>query len=267
MKLSCVPPSADFWRFGARAKSSRNTCDSQLFYGVLNTTLLSLNNSCRYSLGAAYRHMMWWPLSLPTPYDAQVRSAAPGGQLSTQSGPRSTSTRPQSYSNTFTRPEPEGESRWQTLWTSRRSRQQFSVFAAGAGLVLLSSLVTRRALARKYLSLKPKGLFSPSNDVKPAPGGLDAAEALGLATLNVTSFAAMMVGGGLWAFDISNMEELRAKVRKGMDIDGKDKSEAEVEEDIEEWMAVMLARLQGKNDKDIGEMIKQAALIGQNKKS
>ncbi|KAF2150354.1 hypothetical protein K461DRAFT_295641 [Myriangium duriaei CBS 260.36] len=210
-----------------------------------------------------------WSFSLPTPYDARpsqhIAPTTSGKHASAASRPEQLG--PQSYATSTIPTQKPEESRWQTLWTSRRSRQQFSYFAAGASFMLLSAWVTRRALNRKLLSTKPSGLFSPSNHVKPAPGSLDALEALSLATLNVSSFGVMMIGGGLWAFDISNLEELRTKVRRGMDIDGKDKTDPEYEADMEEWMAVMLARLQGKNDKDIGEMLKEAAQIGQSRKS
>ncbi|KAF4548513.1 Hypothetical protein D9617_27g044800 [Elsinoe fawcettii] len=204
---------------------------------------------------------MWWPFSIPEPYDALQR------RTHGLSSPSDRSViKPQRYSEPTEATTPTSE-RWHALWTSSRSRQQFSIFAIGASFVVLSSVITRRALVRKWASVQPAGLFSPSNKVKDANGSLDAAEALGLATLNVCSFGVMAVGGGLWAFDISNIEELRAKVRKGMDIEGGDgKTEAEAEEDIEEWLGVVLARLQGKGDKDIAEMVKQANEKGLSKK-
>lgn len=207
---------------------------------------------------------MWWPFSFPEPHDARVRAKQANGPSSQGS---SEVIKPQRYS-TPTVTEAPGESRWNTLWTSSRSRQQFSYFAVGATFVIASSLITRRALTRKYNSIRPKGIFSPSNKVDDAHGSLDAIEALSLATLNVCSFGVMMVGGGLWAFDISNIDELRTKLRKGMDIEGgHGKTEEEAEEDIEEWLGVVLARLQGKGDKDIAQMVKEANEKGLSKKS
>lgn len=57
----------------------------------------------------------------------------------------------------------------------------------------------------------------------------------------------MVTGGALWAFDISNMDELRRKIRGGLGVDGSGRSEQEAEEDMEEWLATVLAR---KEDKD-----------------
>lgn len=67
-----------------------------------------------------------------------------------------------------------------------------------------------------------------------------ALEALSLATLNVLSWTMMVAGGALWAFDISSMDDLRRKVRKGMGIEGR--TEQDAEEEIEEWLATVLAR-------------------------
>ena len=109
----------------------------------------------------------------------------------------------------------------------------------------------------------PKGLFAPSNKVPEVNGGVEAAEALFLATLNVTSCAIMLGGGAMWALDISEVEDLRRKVRKKMDVEGGEgKTPQEAEDDIEEWIAFAMAKLQGKSDQDIAEMVKQAAQKG-----
>ena len=57
----------------------------------------------------------------------------------------------------------------------------------------------------------------------------------------------MMVGGGLlWAFDISGLEDMRRKVRGGLGVDGNGRSEREVEEEFEEWIAGVLKRKEEK---------------------
>ena len=70
--------------------------------------------------------------------------------------------------------------------------------------------------------------------------------ALTLATLNVFSWAMMVTGGALWYFDISNMDEMRRKVRGGLGVDGTGRTEQEAEEDMEEWLAEVLARKEEK---------------------
>lgn len=52
----------------------------------------------------------------------------------------------------------------------------------------------------------------------------------------------MMAGGVLWAFDISSLEELRRKVRGGLGVDGTGRSEGNVEEEWEEWLATVVER-------------------------
>lgn len=105
---------------------------------------------------------------------------------------------------------------YRTPILSQRSLSQLSLFAAGAGFLSLSVLITRRAIARKHLAGIPL-FFNPSNMVTSkleGDGGLVAVEALGLATLNTIGFGIMATGGLSWAFDLSNIEELRATARK-----------------------------------------------------
>lgn len=97
---------------------------------------------------------------------------------------------------------------------SPRSRRQFGLWAAGGAFMLLSSLVTRRAVIRRYRSIRPP-FFHPSNEapVVTFNGPLEALEALSLASLNVFSFSVLMTGGMFWAFDISSVKEWRVRTR------------------------------------------------------
>jgi len=79
-----------------------------------------------------------------------------------------------------------------------------------------------------------------------AHGPLMAVEALTLATMNVFSWAIMVTGGALWAFDIASMDEMRQRIRGGLGVDGSGRSEQEAEEDMEEWLATVLARKEDK---------------------
>jgi len=108
--------------------------------------------------------------------------------------------------------------------------------------------------------MKPAGTFSPSNKVPSVDGGTEAVEALFLATLNVTSFATLIFGGALWAFDISTVDDFRKRVRQGMYSQGEeDNTPEKAEEDIEEWMAIVMARMQGKSEADVAKMVAQGA--------
>lgn len=140
----------------------------------------------------------------------------------------------------------------------RRSAKQLGLFAAGAGFLTLSALITRRAVARKMVQSAPK-MFQPSHHGPGIPprGQKDkgddafvAIEALGLATLNVFSFGVMMTGGFMWAFDISNIEDLRRKARASLyGVNGVVDEAAE--QQVEEWVAEVLSKKE-KREKDRG---------------
>ncbi|KAL8387335.1 hypothetical protein RB595_009979 [Gaeumannomyces hyphopodioides] len=143
---------------------------------------------------------------------------------------------------------------------SPRSLKQLGLFFAGAGFLFWSTTITRRAVARKQLAAAPK-FYHPSTYQKPtaaardgrpvadpdADGGMIAAQALGLATLNVFSFAIMMTGGLSWGFDISSVDELRDRARKQIMGEAAGKTDEESEKEVQEWMESMLSRLK-KND-------------------
>jgi len=202
---------------------------------------------------------MWFPFSLPEPHDARARAEA----LKIPSAADRNSTSSASVATTSALPlgvaPPAGNADRRELFSTPRARKQFSFFAAGAAFFVLSTVITRRSIVRRVASIKPAGEFSPSNHVPEANGPFEAASALGLATLNVTSFAMMATGGAMWAMDISTLEDLRWKLRKAMDIEGVGKTPEQADDDIEEWMAVVMARMQGKSEVDIAEMMKQAA--------
>ena len=130
--------------------------------------------------------------------------------------------------------------------TSPRSVKQLRLFLAGCTFFTLSALITRRALVRKNISTFPR-FYHPSNQPPSITinGRLDAYEALGIATINVISFAVMMTGGTLWAFDISSMDELRQKVsRKRLELDeigGTAKDDA-AEEEWKEFLGKALGK-------------------------
>ncbi|KAI9751890.1 MAG: Potassium channel [Chaenotheca gracillima] len=131
--------------------------------------------------------------------------------------------------------------------TSPRARKQLGIFVAGASFFLFSTIITRRALFRKYKASIP-GFYHPSNLPKAnVHGPIEAVEALSLATINVTSAAMMLTGGALWAMDVSSLDDMRKIIRGGLGVDGSGRSETEAEEELEEWLATVLAR---KDDKE-----------------
>jgi hypothetical protein len=120
------------------------------------------------------------------------------------------------------------------------------LFAAGAGFLAISTAITRRSLVRKYKASIPR-FYQPSNRPNiEVNGALEAFEALNIATIHVLSGAMMVSGGLLWAFDIASLDDMRARVRKAMDVDGSVEDKA-AEEELEEWFASVLARKEFKH--------------------
>lgn len=139
----------------------------------------------------------------------------------------------------------------------RRSAKQLGLFFAGATFLTASALISRRAVARKMVDAYPK-MFQPShhgprgpprNPTEKSEDTFVAVEALGLATLNVCSFGIMMTGGLMYAFDISNVEDLRHKARRKLYGTNGVVDEA-AEQQVEDWIADVLSRRDQKDDTD-----------------
>ncbi|PGH00048.1 hypothetical protein AJ79_08319 [Helicocarpus griseus UAMH5409] len=116
------------------------------------------------------------------------------------------------------------------------------LLVGGTAFLFLSTLITRRALARKRLQAIPPKYTSAPYHKPPVNGALEALEALNLATINVASVAMIGVGMGMRAFEIETLDDLRRKVRGGLGVDGSGRSEQDVEEELEEWVVSVLDR-------------------------
>ncbi|KAI1106017.1 hypothetical protein F4804DRAFT_81451 [Jackrogersella minutella] len=126
---------------------------------------------------------------------------------------------------------------------SQRSLKQLGLFFAGAGFLSLSTVITRRAVARQINVTIPK-FFQQSNRAvakTQSDSSLIAFEALSLATLNVMGFGIMTTGGLSWAFDISSMDDLRRMARRHIGPDG-GRTDEEAEREIEEWIAKFMRK-------------------------
>lgn len=124
---------------------------------------------------------------------------------------------------------------------AHRRRRQNALVIGGAIFTCFSLVITRRAMYRRQVSVYPRQ-FTPSNAAGPkANGGLDAAAALGLASLNVFSVAMMSSGLFMSWFDIADVEDLRDQVRKavGFDVYGGDSA---ADQEMEAWVADILTR-------------------------
>jgi len=124
---------------------------------------------------------------------------------------------------------------------SKRSLRQLGLFFGGAAFYGLASIITRRSLVRRYKATVPKFFQQSNRPNAEVNGAMEAFEALTIATVNVFSLSIMFTGGMLWAFDISSLEDMRRKLRGGLGIDGERRENA-AEEEMEEWLATVLAR-------------------------
>ena len=132
---------------------------------------------------------------------------------------------------------------------SRRSMKQLGLFFGGAAFFGLSSLITRRALVRRYAATAPKFYTSSNRPAAEVNGAMEAFDALTVATANVLSVGLMTAGGALWAFDISSVEDMRRKIRGGLGIDGSEGRESQAEQEMEEWLATVLKRKEEKAER------------------
>ena len=74
----------------------------------------------------------------------------------------------------------------------------------------------------------PHEYFSPFSD---------ACQALNLATMNCVSVGVMALGGAMWTFDIANLKEARAVLRRRLNYDRIYESEDEVPNTLSEMIA------------------------------
>jgi len=128
--------------------------------------------------------------------------------------------------------------------------KQLGFFFGGASFLALTVLVSRRAAAR-HLKLSRLKFYQPTHGASYGGGKngeaakradrdpMIAFEALGLATLGTVSFGIMGAGGMAWAFDFSNLDELRVKMRRSMYGD-QGVVDEDAEREVAEWLTKML---------------------------
>lgn len=69
---------------------------------------------------------------------------------------------------------------------------------------------------------------------------MEAFEALNLATINVFSFGMLTFGGAMYALDVNNLEDARKIMRAGLEGTAQGKSDEELENEVQEWVASVL---------------------------
>nr|POE90211.1 hypothetical protein CFP56_20678 [Quercus suber] len=148
---------------------------------------------------------------------------------------------------------------------AHRERRKLALLYGGLSFTFLSLFITRRALRSKQLQIYP-ATFTPSN--KPPEkvnGGLEAAEALGLATLNVFSIAMASAGALMTFFDVADVEDMRERVRRGVGFDVY-AGDAETDKELEDWVAETMSKQDGLTNLHQGVLEKLAELSEKEKR-
>ncbi|KAF2819890.1 hypothetical protein CC86DRAFT_374618 [Ophiobolus disseminans] len=131
-------------------------------------------------------------------------------------------------------PEPAYEG---TPITSQRSLRQLSIFLLGGACLLATTALTRKAVWRRQLRVMPKFYEPNTNPHEYFSPFHDAIQALNLATMNCASVGIMAVGGAMWTFDIANLREAQASLRRRLNYERIYRSEEDVPRNLSELIA------------------------------
>jgi hypothetical protein len=135
-------------------------------------------------------------------------------------------------------PQPPAEPAYQgTPVTSPRSLRQLSVFFLGGACLLASTAITRKAVWRRQLRIKPKFYEANTNPHEYFSPFSDACQAFNLATMNCVSVGIMALGGAMWSFDIANLREAQAVLRSRLNYDSIYRSEDDIPRSFSELIA------------------------------
>lgn len=121
--------------------------------------------------------------------------------------------------------------------TSQRSLRQLSIFLLGGACLLASTAITRKAVWRRQLRVKPKFYEPNTNPHEYFSPFHDAIQALNLATMNCASVGVMAVGGIMWSFDVANLREAQASLRRRLNYDSIYGSEDDIPRNLSELIA------------------------------
>ncbi|KAF1365900.1 hypothetical protein EJ07DRAFT_160978 [Lizonia empirigonia] len=153
-----------------------------------------------------------------------TRSSPPPVNNSPQSSPPE-SNPPQNSPPLQTTPQAAIE---RTPVTSPRSLRQLSVFLLGSACLVASTAITRKAVWRRQLRLKPSFYAPNTNPHEFFSPMSDALQALNMATMNCFSVGLMALGGTMWTLDIANLREARSILRGRLNYDSIYRSEDDV---------------------------------------
>lgn len=161
-----------------------------------------------------------------------TRSSAPPVNNST---PHNSPQSSPSQSSPPLQPPPEVVSE-RTPVTSPRSLRQLSIFWLGGACLLASTAITRKAVWRRQLRIKPSFYAPNTNPHEFFSPMSDAIQALNMATMNCFSIGLLLVGGTMWTLDIANLKEARSILRQRLNYESIYRSEDDAPNGIGETL-------------------------------
>ncbi|OAA75452.1 hypothetical protein LEL_07440 [Akanthomyces lecanii RCEF 1005] len=141
-------------------------------------------------------------------------------------------------------------SRTAHLTPLQRQTSQLSLLLLGGSFMAATVFVTRRAVLRRQRESIPRffhaSYLPPGHPHVALDGGERstlAAQALGLATLNVAGFAVLLTGGTAWAFDLCSVAELQARTQMRRDAAGGGHMGEDEEREVDNMVMGLMERL------------------------
>ncbi|KAL1859153.1 hypothetical protein Plec18167_007466 [Paecilomyces lecythidis] len=134
------------------------------------------------------------------------------------------------------------------------------ILFGGLSFFLLSTLVTKRALNRRFSAMMPPYYTSSVYHKPDVNGALEALDAFSIATVNVLSLGMVGTGMAMYALDVNNPEDMRRYMRRKFNLGAEDvagvgqgTTDNETDKEIEGWLQNALGDVLGKYLKDEAE--------------
>ncbi|KAJ9294897.1 hypothetical protein DTO271G3_6459 [Paecilomyces variotii] len=143
------------------------------------------------------------------------------------------------------------------LTNASRVPNNVRILFGGLSFFLISTVVTKRALHRRFSAMIPPYYTSSVYHKPDINGALEALDAFSIATINVLSLGMVGTGMVMYALDVNSPEDLRKYVRRNYGVDvagaGQGTTDNETDKEIETWLQNSLGDVLGKYLKDEAE--------------
>ncbi|KAJ9361769.1 hypothetical protein C8Q69DRAFT_9277 [Paecilomyces variotii] len=146
------------------------------------------------------------------------------------------------------------------LTNTSRVPNNVRILFGGLSFFLISTVVTKRALHRRFSAMIPPYYTSSVYHKPDINGALEALDAFSIATINVLSLGMVGTGMVMYALDVNSPEDLRKYVRRNYGVAagtvagvGQGTTDNETDKEIETWLQNSLGDVLGKYLKDEAE--------------